>query len=131
MKAFVLTILAFLWLSPWSVSAFPQPEELFPKIELALKTGDTDSLSKWFAPTLDLEILGDANICSKNHAKQIIKDFFAKYSPKNFSFIHQSGKGQLKYGIGVLYANEGSFRITLFVSNEKEARIQQIRIERD
>jgi len=131
MKAFTVVTLAFLWLCPCTVPAFPQSEELFSKIELAIKSGEADSLSKWFAPTLDIEVLGDAHICSKNHAKQIIKDFFAKYSPKNFSFIHQSGKGQMKYGIGNFYAGGERFRITLFVSDEKDSpRIQQIRVER-
>ena len=132
MKGFSLFTLAFLWLYPCQALAFSEPEDVFPKIALAIKSGDADSLAKWFAPTLDLDVLGDAHICSKNQAKQIVKDFFAKYSPKNFMFIHQSGKGQLKYGIGNLSAGGERFRITLFVSNEKEnSRIQQIRIERE
>ena len=130
MKAFTLVTLAFLWLCPCSVPAFPQSEELFSKIELAIKSGEADSLSKWFAPTLDLEMMGDARICSKNHAKQIIKDFFAKYTPKNFEFIHQSGVGQIKYGIGNFITGGERFRITVFVMNEKKkSYIQQIRID--
>jgi len=130
MKGITLFTFVFLWLYPFPALALSEPEDIFPKIARAVKTGDTDSLSKWFAPTLDLEILGDAHICSKNHAKQILKDFFAKYTPKDFTFIHQSGIGRLKYGIGNLSAAGGNFRITIFVSAEKDKpRVQQIRIE--
>ena len=107
------------------------PANLFNEIEKSLKIGDVDTFSNWFSDNLDIDILDDSNICSKNQAKQILKKFFATYSPKNFTFIHQSGNGKIEYGIGSLVAGGESFRITIFVQTvEKKQSISQIRIEK-
>ena len=111
---------------------FAQTESnFFAEIEKSLKTGDVEAFSGWFSDNLDIEILDDAQICSKNQAKLILKKFFTKYSPKNFTFIHRSGNGSMEYGIGSLIAGGESFRLTLFVqTKDKKQTIPQIRIEK-
>ena len=105
---------------------------LFVEVEKALKTGDVDAFSDWFSDNLDIEILDISNICSKNQAKQILKKFFVKYTPKSFTFIHQSGNGKVQYGIGTLVAGGERFRVTIFVKTlEKKQSVQQIRIEKN
>ena len=107
------------------------PNNLFAEIEKTLKTGDVETFSSWFSENLDIEILDDSNICSKNQAKQMFKKFFARYTPKNFGLIHQSGNGKIEYGIGTLIAGGESFRVTIFVQTvEKKQSISQIRIEK-
>jgi len=125
-------LLFSLFLVPNLPAQTPQPAaNAFVEIEKALKTYDLDSFYTWLANTIDLEILGTPNICSKNQAKQMLKNFFAKYTPKNFAFIHQSGNGKVQYGIGQLTAGGEIFRITIFVYEvEKKYAIQQIRIEK-
>ena len=115
-----------------SFGTTPQPAtELFAEVEKSLKTGDVDTLSDWFSDNLDIEILNDSNISSKNQAKQILKRFFAKYTPKNFNFIHKSGSDRVEYGIGTLIAGGESFRITIFIQKvDKKQSISQIRIEK-
>jgi len=108
-----------------------QPANLFDEVEKSLKSGDVDTFSDWFSDNLDIDILDDANICSKNQAKLILKKFFAKYSPKNFSFIHRSGNGAMEYGIGTLVAGGENFRVTIFVQTKgNKQSIPQIRIEK-
>ena len=105
---------------------------LFVEVEKALKTGDVDAFSDWFSDNLDIEILDISNICSKNQAKQILKKFFVKYTPKSFTFIHQSGNGKVQYGIGTLVAGGERFRVTIFVKTlDKKQSVQQIRIEKN
>ncbi|MCL2726806.1 MAG: DUF4783 domain-containing protein [Bacteroidales bacterium] len=127
------SLLLFLLLSllpPASAQTRQSTSETFSLIEKALKTGDVDAFSQWFSDNLDLDILDASNIYSKNQAKQILKKFFDKYTPKNFTLIHQSGNGRVYYGIGRLIAGGENFRVTIFVQdNDKKLQIQQVRIE--
>jgi len=132
MKSTSVFIFSFFALSVLSIGLMAQPtENNFIEIEKALKTGDLETLSIFFSDTVDIDILGATNICSKNQAKQILKNFFVKYTPKNFTFIHQSGNSNVQYGIGLLIAGGESFRITIFIQNIENKRcVQQIRIEK-
>lgn len=105
---------------------------LFKEIGEALQSGDSERLAKWFASNLELDILDNINVCSKNQAKQIIRDFYAKYTPKSFQVIHQSGTPPMRYAIGNLSAGGETFRLTLFVHSERQVnQIRQIRIEKN
>ena len=134
MKRTAIFIFSLLTLSGlgWFGAATAQPaSNIFDEIEKSLKTGDVDTFSGWFSDNLDIDILNDSNICSKNQAKLILKKFFAKYSPKNFNFLHRSGNGAMEYGIGTLIAGGESFRVTIFVqTKDKKQTIPQIRIEK-
>lgn len=104
---------------------------IFDEVEKSLKEGNVDSFSNWFSDNIDIDILDDSNICSKNQAKIILKKFFVKYSPRNFTFIHRSGNGAMEYGIGSLIAGGESFRVTIFVQTKgNQKSIPQIRIEK-
>jgi len=132
MKQIVLSFFSILIGSGLFLGASAQsPNNIFTEIEKSLKTGDVETFSTWFSDNMDIEILDDANIYSKNQAKQMLKKFFAKYTPKNFGFIHQSGNGKIEYGIGTLIAGGENFRVTIFVQTvEKKQSISQIRIEK-
>ena len=131
MKRLSILIFSFLLLSGLIEMVNAQPANLFDEVEKSLKSGDVDTFSDWFSDNLDIDILDDANICSKNQAKLILKKFFAKYSPKNFSFIHRSGNGAMEYGIGTLVAGGENFRVTIFVQTKgNKQSIPQIRIEK-
>ena len=132
MKFTSLLFFLFLPLFPeLSAQTSQSVTEAFPEIEKALKTGDVETFSNWFSDNLDIDILDVSNIYSKNQAKQILKKFFDKYTPKNFTFLHQSGNGRVYYGIGRLVAGGESFRVTIFTQEvSRKLQVQQIRIER-
>ena len=132
MKRIVILTLSLLCLGLFAEVAAQTGTNLFAEVEKALKTGDVDAFSDWFSDNLDIEILDVSHICSKNQAKQMVKKFFVKYTPKNFTFIHQSGNGKVQYGIGSLIAGGERFRVTIFIQTiEKKQSIQQIRIEKN
>lgn len=79
-----------------------------------------------------MDILGNSNVCSKQQAKQILKEFFNEYSPKTFEIAYKSGKAPMKYAIGSLNAGGSKFRVTLFVKTQQNGNfIQQLRIEKE
>lgn len=109
-----------------------QDQDVFVPIGKYIQQGDSEKLSAWFASSLELDILGNVNACSKVQATQIMKDFFVNYTPKSFSIMHKSGKAPMKYAVGSLSAGGEKFRITLFVKTQESGnQIQQLRIERE
>ena len=91
-----------------------------------------ESLSAWFAPALEVAILGSQSDCSRIQAIQIMKSFFKSYSPRSFTINHQAGRENLKYALGDLNASGEHFIVTIFVScpSGGSFQIQQLKIDR-
>ncbi len=107
-------------------------QDVFVPIAKYIQNGDAERLSVWFAPSLELDILGSTNVCSRQQAKQIVKEFFSEYSPKSFVISYRSGKAPMLYAIGNLSAGGNKFRVTLFVKTQSEGNfIQQMRVEKE
>ncbi|MDP3453434.1 MAG: DUF4783 domain-containing protein [Bacteroidales bacterium] len=107
-------------------------QDVFVPIAKYIQNGDAERLAVWFASNLEIDILGTNNVCSRQQAKQILKEFFGEYSPKSFVIQYRSGKPPMKYAVGNLSAGGSKFRVTLFVKTQKEGNyIQQLRIEKE
>jgi len=106
--------------------------DVFVPISKYLSIGDVESLSAWFAPTLEISVLGRPNDCSSKQAKQILKSFFKAYPPREFTISHNAGRENLKYALGDLNAAGEHFIVTIFVScpSEGSFKIQQLKIDR-
>ena len=96
----------------------------------SLKTGNAKELSKFFNANIDLTLIDKQEIYSKTQAELILKEFFSKNIPSNFTVIHQGEKEGSKYVIGNLTTSKGTFRVSLFLKNQDNTQvIQQLRIE--
>ncbi len=105
---------------------------LFTAIGNDLKSGDAATFAQWFAEDMEVDVLGTAGVCSKSQARQLMKNFFSRYTPKSFTILHMSGSVPMLYCIGTLLAGGERFRVILFVKSERdEHTLQQIRIEKD
>lgn len=106
--------------------------DVFIPIGKYIAAGDAESLSAWFAPNLEVSVLGTASDCSKMQAKQIMKAFFKSYAPRSFSINHQAGRENQKYALGDLSAGGEHFIVTIFVSSPSGGsfQIQQLKIDR-
>ena len=114
-----------------SVLAQGDGYDVFVPISKYMRNGDAERLSAWFADNLDITILSTSNNSSKNQARQIMKSFFASYSPREFEIGHKAGRGNMKYALGSLNAGGEVFTVTIFVScKDKNYKIQQLKIER-
>jgi hypothetical protein len=116
-------------------TAFSQDDEskvLFTSIGDDLKSGDAATFAKWFAEDMEVDVMGNAGVCSRSQARQLMKNFYERYTPKSFSIVHMSGSLPMRYCIGNLIAGGERFRVTLFVKTQREThQLQQIRIEKD
>jgi hypothetical protein len=96
----------------------------------ALKAGNTTDLTKFFNTSIELAILDQEDIYSKQQAELIIKDFFSKHMPTNFVILHKGGKEGSQYAIGNLATVKGSFRVTLLIKqHNNKLFIHQLRFE--
>lgn len=124
---FVL-IITVLVVSP-NVNALPMfdiPETIFA----AMKVGNAEELSKHFNTSIELVILDQEDVYSKQQAEQIVRNFFLKHKVKSFRLLHQGGKEDAQYAIGTLETEKGDFRVYFLVKQKNDnAFIHQLRIE--
>ena len=90
--------------------------EVINNARVALKTGSSKELAKYFYKMVELNINGEKSNYSKPQAEFVLRDFFKKFPPTDFRYIHQGASREgLKYAIGkYTYAN-GSFRVYMLV----------------
>ncbi len=98
----------------------------------AIKNGNAKELSAYFNTNIELTLLNNEEIYSKDQAELILKDFFTKNVPVGFTVLHKGGKESSRYAIGRMNTSNGNFRITLFIKTQGEQiYIHQLRIEKE
>ena len=90
--------------------------EVINNVRDALKTGSSKELSKHFNNTVEISINGEKASYSRNQAEFILRDFFGKYPPQGFRYVHQgSSKEGLKYTVGTYTHSRGEFRVFMLI----------------
>ena len=108
-----------------------QNSDLPQGIVTALKEGNAAALSQYFNPNLELVMpAAQDDIYSKQQAELIVRDFFTKYVPLNFTILHQGGPAESPYAIGTLGTKGGNFRVTIYIKlRDSKPFIHQLRFE--
>lgn len=99
----------------------------------ALRTGDAAALAAYFTADVELAILDDEDLYSKEEAEKILAKFFSSNPSKSFSQIHVgSSKGENShYVIGELVAGTGTYRTYVYLKETGNSfQIEEIRIEK-
>lgn len=98
----------------------------------AIKTGNAKELAKFFNQNIELVILTEENVYSKTQAELILKDFFSKNTPSEFTILHQGGKEGAQYAIGSVKTSSGNFRIYFLLKYKNDQPfIHQLKIEKE
>jgi len=101
-------------------------------IAIAFKVGTAKELSRFFNENLELEVEEKESIYSRSQAERIMDNFFTKYPPKNFKFVHKGGKKEAQYAIGKLITFNGNFRVYMLLKTKNGKKlIHQLRIEKE
>lgn len=132
MKVFLkISVLLLSLLVCRDATAQTEGNEVFVPISKYLTQGNAESLSAWFAETLEIGVVSPITNSSKNQAKQIVKSFFDTYTPRSFDINHIAGKSNMKYALGTLNAGGEPFNVTIFVRyKDGDFKIQQLKIEK-
>ena len=105
--------------------------DVFVPISRYLGNGEAEKLSAWFSNSVEITILGESNTCSRSQARQILKSFYASYTPRSFEITHKASQGNMKYAIGNLKAGGETFVVTVFLCMKDNCYdIHQLKIER-
>lgn len=111
----VFGLIALCWFSLLVTSASAQ-SEVINNVRDALKTGSSKELGNYVNNTVEISINGEKASYSRNQAEFILKDFFDKYPPKGFRYVHQgSSKEGLKYTVGTYSHDRGEFRVFMLI----------------
>ncbi len=133
MKKSALFVIVAL-LSVFSLKAAPVfYQDIFEEIAFAVKSGDSKALSKYFSSMVEITINNEENIYSNKQAEQVLKSFFTKNQPQNFTIRHKgsSAKG-LPYIIGDFQSSTGHFRTyILFKEINGKQYIQEMQFDKE
>lgn len=127
----LLTIFIFSILVTFSSLVFSQ--EIYDKVTSAIKSGNAKELSALFDNNIEITILDKEQTYSKAQAEQVVKDFFAKNSPKSFELVHKGSSNEgSKYGIGTLITASRTYRVYFLIKQKTpNAIVQELRFENE
>lgn len=99
-------------------------------VKSAMKAGSSKDLSRNFSSVVELTLNGkEATSYSNTQAEFVMKNFFSKNAPLDFTYSHQgsSDKGQ-QYAIGTYTSKSGSYTVLVRM---KDSKIQSMNFIKD
>lgn len=105
--------------------------DIVDDISNAIRSGNAAAISKYFDDNVDLKVIDKENVYSKAQAELILKDFFAKNTPKSFTVLHKGvSKNGAEYIIGTVETSNKKYRSYFLLKRVNEKTyIQQLRFE--
>ncbi|SFC01229.1 protein of unknown function [Flexibacter flexilis DSM 6793] len=95
-------------------------DEVVESARTAIKSGGAKELSRILNDGAEVGIDGQKANYSRTQVEFVLKDFFKKYPPVDFAYIHQgASKEGLKYAIGKYTSDKGSFRVYFVIKQIK------------
>jgi hypothetical protein len=79
-----------------------------------LRTGQIHELSKTFAATVELSVLGDENIYTAAKAGQVLTDFFKNKQVQSVKILHRvESNPNIRFAILILTTTNGTYRTSI------------------
>lgn len=113
--------------------AFVAKADSFDDMMVAMKNAQTTSITKFFSNSVELTLLENEGIYSRQQSEQMLKNFFAQHPPKSVNLQHKGSSAQgAKYAIITYEASNGKFRTYIFMKdNGQGLQVNEFRIERE
>ena len=107
--------------------------EVINNVRAALKAGSSKEIVKSFNTMVELNFEGEKSNYSKSQSELVLKEFFKKYPPTDFQYIHQGASKQgLTYVIGKYTFENGSFRVWILIKKfQDNYRVDSIDFSRE
>ncbi len=98
------------------ISLSANAQTIFAPMKDAVKAGDASELVKHFNVSIEMNLEGEVNTYSKAQAEFVLRDFFKKHVPTDFSIVHTgSSKGGLQFAIGKYQCSTESYTVLMRV----------------
>lgn len=115
-----LFVVAFIFCATCSIEGKAQ-SDVVNNMRAALKAGSSKEFVKSFNTMVELNFEGEKSNYSKSQAELVLKEFFKKYPPTDFQYIHKgSSKEGLTYVIGKYTFENGTFRVWILLKKFDE-----------
>lgn len=104
------------------------------EITKAIGNGDVTGLVSYMDAEVELSILNDEDLYSRDQARQKLTAFFGQNKPTGFNQVHQgaSKADDAEYLIGNLATTTGDFRVYIYVAKRGGAMVlQELRFEKE
>lgn len=113
--------------------AFQGKADGFDDIANAMKNGQVSGVTKFFHNNIELTLLENEGIYSKQQAEQMLRTFFIQHPPKSVTVQHKGSSAQgAKYAIITYEATNGRFRTYVFMKdNGKGLEVNEFKLERE
>ena len=119
-KIILLVFLVSLIFVPSPVPEGSDTSAVFNQVMASFRAGSSRDLAKHFEPSILLNLNGQNGNYSKTQAEFILKDFFRKNPPRDFSVLHKGGNGNAAlYYVGTYLSENSQFRV-LIKGNPKD-----------
>jgi hypothetical protein len=97
-------------------------QTIFVPMKDAVKAGDASELAKYLNTSIDLNLEGEVSTYSKAQAEFVLRDFFKKHTPDDFSIVHTgSSKGGLQFAIGKYQSGADNYNVLMRVREVNKA----------
>lgn len=116
MYAWIVSLLLLASFSPQGTASWHADGDV-ETLERAFSSGEASQLSPLLAATLELRILEDENVYSKQQAAMVLETFFRQNPIKKFKVLHSSVRGGKGFFIGQLDCRAESYRVTIMLKS--------------
>ena len=103
-------------------------------ISTAIRKGDAATLGNFFDAQVELATPASEDVYDKAEAIRLVKQFFAKYPPADFSQVHQgsSKSNDFEYIIGNMTSGGKTFRVYFYMRRGgNKYVIQELRFDEE
>ena len=131
MKTIFLTLAIFL--APLLAPGHAIGQSL-TEITKALGGGDSEALASMMDAEVELSLLGEENLYSRDQARTKLTAFFASHAPSAFNQVHQgsSKSDNAEYCIGNLTTSTGVYRVYIYIAKKGgKTVLQELRFDRE
>jgi hypothetical protein len=103
-------------------------QAVFNPMKDAIKAGNAKDLVRYLNASVDINLEGEVNTYSKAQAEFVLRDFFKKHTPTDFTIKHTgSSKGGLQFAIGEYQSGTDSYDVLMRAREvEKESLVHEI-----
>jgi hypothetical protein len=107
--------------------------DTFDDVVNALKKSNMKEVSKFLNASVELTVLNNEGVYSKQQAEIILKNFLDANPPKNITIQHRGSSAQgSKYAIAVYECTQGKYRAYIFMKdNGSGMHIHEMRFEKE
>lgn len=106
----------------------PAMEKSIDPVVLAIDSGSSSELARYFDSSISLNINGQQGDYSRSQAELVVKDFFKKNPPMSFSLVFKSENNPSTSSyIGEYSSGSGSFKVFIKANhNASEMRVYSL-----